>query len=653
MSRHAHTFIALVALAQANACFAGLRLAGGNLVVKGGFVSVVGETALTSSGARLTLGGGTVTTGAFSGVPGSTLLIADPLAATALFVAGELAIGDVALDLGTEVPSQRVYLLARYGSLPASPFAAVSGLPTGYRVGYGFDDGTGAATLALVEGGFLSYRTWAVARGLTVGVNDDHADDPNHDGTPNVGHFAFGTDPLGGTLVAGSSGSPLRVTLSDDGGLTYLTYTFPVRVGAEFDAQDHPTSSAVDGIVYQLFGDDDLSGEDVPVVARTLAVSTDDLPAPGDHDGVPGPDWEYRSFRLGVPSGLAPGLPRGFLWATATEESSSTPARIATVGAVVNAVPAGSDTYLGVPLRGEVAFEGTITAAGDVAAGKRLVLGEAGDLVPGALAGGHYLRVVDGAHAGEYFTVVANDDVGVTVDALGDPLAGLAGGDRVRLVRHRTLVELLPPATQTALVPSTGNFSFQRRSEVLFPDLAGTGIKRALNRRFFIAGGEWREDASGFPNADAVALPPDAFLVVRQPASSGARVFAVAGTVEPDATSSRVFAEAGADNDNHFIQTRPVAVRLGALGLESVFTASAGNFSFQRKDELLLWDNAQLVLKKAPSRRYFRVGSGWREDTAGFPAADAVELAPGAALILRKKADGVGSVAIWTQPAGL
>lgn len=645
-------FAVLAPLVAAGVLRADLRVAGGSLVAEGGEVVVGGEITLAAATAVLVLDGGGLTASSFSGMAGSRLRVTSAGDGPALNVGGELDIGGVALELDAIPVAGRFRVLARYANLAGGTFAAVSDLPAENRIDYAFDDGTTPHTVSLVEGNYYTYRHWALARGLTVGQDDDFADDPNHDGMPNAGHFAFGTDPLSGGSGGAAGGSPFRVTLSDDGGQTYLTYTFPVRTGASFDARDQPTADTVGGLVYRVFGDDNLSGEDVPVVERTLAVDPGDLPTLGDYDDVPGPDWEYRSFRLTVPSGLAPALPQGFLWATATEEESSVAGRIATAGAVVNDVPAGSDTYFGVPLRGKVAFEGTIAAAGDVAQGKRIVLDEAGDLEPDVLAGGYYLRVVDGSHAGEYFTVVANDETGVTVDALGDPLAGLGAGDRVRVVRYRTLGELWPPATQTALVPSAGNFSFQRKSEVLFPDLAGMGIKRALSRRFFIAGGQWREDAAGFPNADAVALPPDTFLVVRQPATAGSRVFAVAGTVEPGTVSSWVFAEAAQDNDNHFAQPRPVAVRLDALGLESVMVASAGNFSFQRKDEVLIWDNAELAQKKAPARRFFLVGGSWREDTAGFPSADAAEFAPGAAFILRKKAAGTARTETWSQEPG-
>ena len=40
------------------------------------------------------------------------------------------------------------------------------------------------------------FEEWAVASGLTLGVDAGKGDDPNHDGVPNIFHFAFDTDPL-------------------------------------------------------------------------------------------------------------------------------------------------------------------------------------------------------------------------------------------------------------------------------------------------------------------------------------------------------------------------------------------------------------------------------------------------------------------------
>jgi len=124
-------------------------------------------------------------------------------------------------------------------------------------------------------------------------VNDAPDDDPNNDGLPNIGHFAFDTDPLGN----GGDEGKRRLIVEDVGGTDYLTYTLPVRTGAVFSG-DPPTSNEIDGIIYTILGDTDLEDPwDLSVVELVPALSAG-LPALGDYDGVPGDDWEYRTFRL-------------------------------------------------------------------------------------------------------------------------------------------------------------------------------------------------------------------------------------------------------------------------------------------------------------------------------------------------------------------
>lgn len=148
------------------------------------------------------------------------------------------------------------------------------------------------------------YDIWAAARGLTPG-NDGAYDDPNHDGRPNIEHFAHDTDPLGN----GGNEGKQRVEIADTGGQLSFVWTIPVRNGAIF--QGTPlTSGSVDGILYTIHGDDDLSGSDLSV-AETIPLPGVPLPPLGDYDGVTGPDYTYRSFFL--KNGIVVDR-KGFMW---------------------------------------------------------------------------------------------------------------------------------------------------------------------------------------------------------------------------------------------------------------------------------------------------------------------------------------------------
>lgn len=147
-----------------------------------------------------------------------------------------------------------------------------------------------------------AYEGWARTRGLTPGVNDGIGQVASG-GKTNLEHFAMDTDPLNSV----GSGEKQLVEITEDGGQNYLSLTFPVRRGAVFTGVS-PVSSPVSGIVYQVLGDDNLSGANLEVEEVPLASAP---PPAGDYDGDGVPDYEYRTFRLKQPLSS---LRTGFLW---------------------------------------------------------------------------------------------------------------------------------------------------------------------------------------------------------------------------------------------------------------------------------------------------------------------------------------------------
>ena len=142
-----------------------------------------------------------------------------------------------------------------------------------------------------------AYDGWALAHGLTIGVDAGFFDDPNQDGVPNIRHFAFDSHPL-----AAKAGEEKRfLGLLEIGGSDYLTLTVPVRNGALFSGD--PLASEVDGIVYEILGDTDLNDPWSLSVVEVVPAFHTGLPTLGDFDGVQGADWQYRTFRLTDPVG--------------------------------------------------------------------------------------------------------------------------------------------------------------------------------------------------------------------------------------------------------------------------------------------------------------------------------------------------------------
>ena len=134
------------------------------------------------------------------------------------------------------------------------------------------------------------YQDWAFASGLTAGVNDDPFFDANDDGVPNIQHYAYDTDPLGGGGTEGKQ----RTSIVENGGIHYFALTLPIRRGAVFSGTPSPTAG-IDGVFVTIQGSLDLQTWD-ELVFPLLPADSAGLPPLRDIDGDGTADWEYRTF---------------------------------------------------------------------------------------------------------------------------------------------------------------------------------------------------------------------------------------------------------------------------------------------------------------------------------------------------------------------
>ena len=111
-----------------------------------------------------------------------------------LRIAGNLNITGTDLHV-SGTPTAAVYVIATYSSLSGS-FASTA-VPDQYRLVYGYDNGNGQPSLALIRENADAYPAWAASYGLTGAAAEPTAD-PDRDGVPNVLEFLFDGHPLNG-----------------------------------------------------------------------------------------------------------------------------------------------------------------------------------------------------------------------------------------------------------------------------------------------------------------------------------------------------------------------------------------------------------------------------------------------------------------------
>lgn len=173
-----------------------------------------------------------------------------------------------------------------------------------YTIHYDATDGDGASATTVSRTVTVktdsAYELWAIAKGLTEGVDDGYEEDPDKDNRTNIEEFTFDGDPGNG-----SNDGKMRigfVSLLDEENATqqHLSITFPVPTGSTFgDFYNGITGNAKSGtvlddgsITYRLIieGSYDLNSRQAQI----------DEVSPAESSGMPSlsTGWEYKTFHL-------------------------------------------------------------------------------------------------------------------------------------------------------------------------------------------------------------------------------------------------------------------------------------------------------------------------------------------------------------------
>jgi uncharacterized protein (TIGR02597 family) len=346
--------------------------------------------------------------------------------------------------------------------------------------------------------------------------------------------------------------------------------------------------------------------------------------------------------------------------ASAQATSYTTP-----VGYVVAECLQNSDTIVGAPLRSaDDQFAGALSADPDTTTAPGfaiLTIGNSPNFAVDVFKDTHYLKFTSGADQGKWFTVAANDAGTITVDLNGDTTGALSG-DKVSVIKFWTLGELFDPADSTtdplttgnAIVASTSALAGGRRTEVLLPNIIGSGTNLSAAGIYYIFNGAWRKAGSpATDNFNAQQLPPDNLFTIRHPAAvTSATEYTISGEVDMGNFQIPLATQASVRQDNHIALLRPVDVTLDQLNLggTAAFVSSTSALAGGRRDELLVFDNAVALRNKSASAVYYYFNGAWRK--AGSPATDPFgsDVIPGGyGFIVRKYQSGSGATVFWNN----
>lgn len=315
--------------------------------------------------------------------------------------------------------------------------------------------------------------------------------------------------------------------------------------------------------------------------------------------------------------------------------------------------PSDSDTRVSVPFHPAPRWVGRLDSApADAGGGRvRLELKDTPGFAPGELTDAtHFLLCRDpSGPEGRHFRIAAHGENHIDIVAGLGELGALAQDGLVSVIPGWTLANLFPPDTQTTFHPSAGRLATQRGSELLLFDRTTPGTDLAPSRRFYVTDQGWFEVGT-FASADKVVLAPGEAFVVRHPPGVAATDFFASEQVYGGVVSLPIRVSASGPVDTWVALPRPVTITLDELDFGAgQFEESPGTAPEDRRDQLLLFDNAEASRNKAPAAVYFRSGGQWLRDAAGFPPAGAVEIEPSAGLLVRKAQGGADAILHWAN----
>lgn len=307
----------------------------------------------------------------------------------------------------------------------------------------------------------------------------------------------------------------------------------------------------------------------------------------------------------------------------------------------------GSDTFVSVAFNRPASFVGVVSS---VNASTITVTG-----TPGwqnnvlASGSGHFVKFRNGTKAGAFFEILSNTESSVTVGLAGDTLSTVSEGDQLAIHPYWSLNDLFPAGNVTIHL-STGTQTFARKTQVLFPNLSGTGVNLAASGIFYQTTNGWH-DALNSNQISNPRIEPDQFLIIRHRTQDSDTSFTPSGTVEMHEVRSVLATRNSGSTDNPVANIRPIPVKLKDLGLISsgAFTGSNGTQSFNRRDTLMTFNNAATGLNKSASHIYFynTATNQWMDALESNRVADNDELLPSTGCIIRKYQNPSSTSALW------
>ena len=309
---------------------------------------------------------------------------------------------------------------------------------------------------------------------------------------------------------------------------------------------------------------------------------------------------------------------------------------------------ANSDTFVSVPFSRPPEFVGsaqavsgnTFTVSGSPWTANQFVY------AAGSQPKTYFLLIGSGAKEGSYYTITSNGANTVTVDLEGEDISAVQAGAQILVVPYATLASVFPPSDANVSFSPSPN-QFNRQTQILIPNYNGTGINLSTSATYYFLNGAWRKFGSATSeNFNDQPFLNNGYFIVRNAAT--ATSLSNAGSVLMEKTTVPLVTRTNTQQDNFVSVIRPIDVKLNDLGLISSGAFAASPSSFNRVDQLFVFDNSAVGINKSASATYYYFNNAWRK-FGQSPAIDAgTDVIPASSgFMIRKGATASGATVYW------
>jgi uncharacterized protein (TIGR02597 family) len=336
-----------------------------------------------------------------------------------------------------------------------------------------------------------------------------------------------------------------------------------------------------------------------------------------------------------------------------------------------------SDTYVSLPFTRAPEFVGAIAGTTDGSGtGTINMSGTTGwssnQFVYGGTQHNHYYALIGpggGAKEGHTYNITGNSATALTVDTSADNLGSIPANTQVLVIPHWTLATVFPASdAAVSFTPTTSSATYKTQ---ILPNFTFPGSNLPAGPAYFFSSNVdgttsntgWRMVGDNTTDHGDDVITPNSYFVVRNNNNAPTLPFNSVGSVLTKKFATLLTSSSSQIKDNAAAMIRPVDVALTATGLspaDGSFVATTMAKSQKNdgrialKDQLLLFDNRQVAMNKAPAAVYYYLSAtgkatGWKLSGDGLSSHDSDVIPAGTALVIRKAKTPSNQSVFWVN----